>query len=38
MNIAGEDGAHSMYAGFNYAIQDETQETLVDSNYELKWD
>ena len=38
MNIAGEDGAHSMYAGFNYAIQDETQETLVDSNYELEWD
>ena len=38
MNIAGEDGAHSMYAGFNYAIQDESQETLVDSNYELEWD
>ena len=29
MNIAGEVGSHSMYSGFEYALQDENKSELI---------
>lgn len=37
MNIAGEDGAHSMYNGFEYAVEDENKNSLIKSSYEFEW-
>ncbi len=37
VNKAGEHGAYSLYAGFNYALKDENKEELIDSKYEMEW-
>jgi isoaspartyl peptidase/L-asparaginase-like protein (Ntn-hydrolase superfamily) len=37
MNKAGEVGAYSMYAGFNYARQDRMNNEMIDAEYELEW-
>lgn len=38
MNIAGEHGAHSMYNGFEYAVENEKESNLIKSSYEFEWD
>jgi len=38
MNIAGEVGSHSMYSGFEYALQDENRSELIKSGYEFQWE
>ena len=35
MNIAGEVGIHSMYSGFECALQDENSSELIKSGYEF---
>jgi len=37
MNKAGEVGAYSVYAGFNYALKNKTDEKLIDAGYDLEW-
>lgn len=37
LNKAGEHGAHSVYAGFNYALRNKRKDKMVDSPYELEW-
>ena len=37
MNIAGEVGSHSMYSGFEYALQDVYKSELIISGYEFDW-
>lgn len=38
MNIEGSHGGHSMYGGFEYAIEDANESSLIKSNYEFDWD
>jgi isoaspartyl peptidase/L-asparaginase-like protein (Ntn-hydrolase superfamily) len=38
MNIAGDHGAHSMYNGFEFAVENEKESTLTKSPYEFEWD
>ena len=38
MNIEGKHGGHSMYAGFEYAIEDTNESSLIKSDYEFDWD
>ena len=38
MNIAGAVGSHSMYSGFEYALQDENKSELIKSGYEFEWE
>ena len=38
MNIAGEVGIHSMYSGFECALQDENRSELIKSGYEFEWE
>lgn len=33
----GEVGAHSVYAGFNYAVTDSNKDELIDAGYEMEW-
>ena len=37
INKAGEVGAYSVYAGFNYAYHDSEKEELIDAKYDLEW-
>jgi len=37
LNKNGEEGAHSIYKGFNYALRDEENEIMVVSTYEMEW-
>ena len=37
MNKNGEVGAHSVYAGFNYALKDKENNQMVDAGYEMEW-
>ena len=37
MNKAGEVGAYSVYAGFNYALKNKESEDLIDAGYDLEW-
>lgn len=37
MNKAGEVGGYSVYAGFNYALKDNTNDLMVDAKYDLEW-
>lgn len=37
MNNSGEVGAHSVYAGFNYAKTTESTHELLDASYEMEW-
>ncbi len=34
----GAYGCHSVYAGFNIALRDNNNETMVDAQYEKEWD
>lgn len=34
----GNYGCHSVYAGFNIALRDSDNETMVDAQYEKEWD
>ncbi|MFT4662400.1 MAG: N4-(beta-N-acetylglucosaminyl)-L-asparaginase [Patiriisocius sp.] len=38
MNKAGEVGAYSVFAGFNYAVMDKDKNVMVDAGYDLEWD
>ena len=38
MNIEGEHGGHSMYTGFEYAIEDANESSLIKSDYEFDWE
>ncbi|MCF6213741.1 MAG: N(4)-(beta-N-acetylglucosaminyl)-L-asparaginase [Flavobacteriaceae bacterium] len=38
LNKNGEVGGYSIYAGFNYAVQSETQTTLLDAKYNRERD
>jgi N4-(beta-N-acetylglucosaminyl)-L-asparaginase len=37
MNKNGEVGGYSVYAGFNYALKDNTNDKMVDAQYDLEW-
>ncbi len=37
LNKNGEEGAHCIYKGFNYALRDEKNEIMVVSSYEIDW-
>jgi N4-(beta-N-acetylglucosaminyl)-L-asparaginase len=37
LNKQGEVGAYSVYNGFNYAVQSDTQKELVDASFDRKW-
>lgn len=37
MNTKGEVGAHSVYAGFNYAKTSDSHNELIDASYEMEW-
>lgn len=37
LNKAGEHGAYSVYAGFNYALQTKRKEKMVDAPYAMEW-
>ena len=37
LNKNGEVGGYSVYAGFNYALKNDTTEKMVDANYDLEW-
>lgn len=37
LNKAGESGAYSVYAGFNYALKDDNKTDLIDAKYDLEW-
>ena len=37
INKNGEVGGYSVYAGFNYALKDENNDKMVDTNYDLEW-
>ncbi len=37
INTKGEVGAHSVYAGFNYAKTDEDNHQLIDAAYKKEW-
>ncbi len=37
LNKNGEEGAHCIYKGFNYALRDEKNEIMVVSSYEMDW-
>ena len=37
MNKAGEVGGYSVYAGFNYALKDNTNDKMIDAQYDLEW-
>ena len=38
MNIEGAHGGHSMYAGFEYAIEDANESSLIKCDYEFDWE
>ena len=37
LNKQGEVGAYSVYNGFNYAVQSDTQKELLDASFDRKW-
>lgn len=37
MNKSGQVGGYSVYAGFNYAIKNETIDQMIDTDYDLEW-
>ena len=37
LNKKGEEGAHCIYKGFNYALRDKENEIMVVSSYEMEW-
>lgn len=37
MNKNGEVGGYSVYAGFNYALKDNSNDKMVDAQYDLEW-
>ena len=37
INNAGEVGGYSVYAGFNYALKDNSNDKMVEAQYDLEW-
>lgn len=37
MNKSGQVGGYSVYAGFNYAIKNDTVDQMIDTDYDLEW-
>lgn len=37
MNKDGEVGGYSVYAGFNYALKDNSTDKMIDAEYDLEW-
>jgi N4-(beta-N-acetylglucosaminyl)-L-asparaginase len=37
MNKNGEVGGYSVYAGFNYALKDNSNDKMVEAQYDLEW-
>ena len=37
LNKYGESGGYSVYAGFNYAVQTQSQNELIDAKFDREW-
>jgi len=37
MNKEGEVGGYSVYAGFNYALKNDSTDKMIDAKYDLEW-